>query len=184
MERKLKTKELTRVALFVALITVGAFIKIPIPNMPFTLQFLFTNLAGIVLGSSLGAFSIIIYILLGLIGVPVFTSGGGPAYIFMPTFGYLLGFVVGTFLGGKYLEINGYELKNILIASIINLFFVYLLGMIYYYGISNFYLQTPFSVKNVFIYCFLLAVPGDLFLCIVSTLSGQKIIKALGGKIK
>lgn len=181
MESRIKTMSLTRVALFVALIALGAFIKIPVPNMPFTLQFLFTNLAGIILGSQLGALSVGVYILLGLIGIPVFTGGGGPAYILMPTFGYLIGFVVGTYLGGRYLEINGYSSKNIFISSIINLFFVYLFGMVYYYMISNFYIGTPFSVKNVILYCFLLAVPGDLFLCLVSTISGKKILKALGG---
>ncbi|WP_455257456.1 biotin transporter BioY [Peptoniphilus asaccharolyticus] len=181
MESRVRTLSLTRVALFVALIAIGAFIKIPVPNMPFTLQFLFTNLAGIILGSQLGALSVGVYVLLGLIGVPVFTSGGGPGYILMPTFGYLIGFIVGTYLGGRYLEKRGYESKDIFISSVINLFFVYLFGMVYYYLISNFYLNVPFSVKNVILYCFLLAVPGDIFLCFVSTISGKKIVKALGG---
>lgn len=180
MQRRLKTSELTRVSMFVALIAIGAFIKIPIPNMPFTLQFLFTNLASILLGANLGTCSVIIYIILGLIGIPVFTSGGGPAYIFMPTFGYLLGFVVGTFLGGKYLEIKGYSLKNIFISSLLNLMVVYAIGMAYYYFITNFYLKTPFSIKSLIIYCFLLAVPGDIFLCVVSSFVGNKITKLTG----
>ena len=75
--RRLSTRELTMTALFVTLITAGAFIRVPLPNCPFTLQILFTTLAGIILGSRLGAISVGIYIILGLIGVPVFTSGGG-----------------------------------------------------------------------------------------------------------
>ena len=63
-------------ALFAALIAVGAFIKIPVPFVPFTLQLLFTTLAGIVLGPKYGALSVGVYILIGLCGVPIFTQGG------------------------------------------------------------------------------------------------------------
>ena len=94
---RITTRQLTMTALFVALIAVGAFIRVPLPNCPFTLQILFTTLAGIVLGSRLGATSVGIYIVLGLIGVPIFTSGGGPGYILQPTFGYLIGFMVGRY---------------------------------------------------------------------------------------
>ena len=55
-------------ALFAALIAVGAFIKIPVPFVPFTLQLLFTTLAGIVLGPKYGALSVGVYILIGLCG--------------------------------------------------------------------------------------------------------------------
>ena len=65
---RITTRQLTMTALFVALIAVGAFIRVPLPNCPFTLQILFTTLAGIVLGSRLGAASVGIYIVLGLLG--------------------------------------------------------------------------------------------------------------------
>lgn len=98
------TRQLTMTALFVALIAVGAFIRVPLPNCPFTLQILFTTLAGMVLGSRLGAASVGIYIILGLVGVPIFTSGGGPSYILQPTFGYLIGFMVGAYAVGRIAE--------------------------------------------------------------------------------
>ena len=97
---KLNTKSLILCSLFAALIAVGAFIKIPIPVVPFTLQVLFTTLAGLLLGPRLGAISVGIYILIGLVGLPVFTQGGGPSYIFQPTFGYLIGFLIGTYITG------------------------------------------------------------------------------------
>ena len=53
-------------AIFTALIAIGAFIRIPVPVVPFTLQFLFTTLAGVLLGSRLVAISVILYIVLGL----------------------------------------------------------------------------------------------------------------------
>ena len=87
-----KTRSLVYCALFTALIAVGAFIKIPIPVVPFTLQYLFTMLAGILLGSRLGSLSVLAYMILGLIGLPIFSEGGGIGYVFKPSFGYIIGF--------------------------------------------------------------------------------------------
>ena len=72
-----RTKNLMYCSLFTALIAVGAFIKIPIPVVPFTLQFFFTTLAGLLLGSKMGAVSVIAYMVLGLVGLPIFSEGGG-----------------------------------------------------------------------------------------------------------
>ena len=72
-----RTKNLMYCSLFTALIAVGAFIKIPIPVVPFTLQFLFTTLAGLLLGSKMGAVSVIAYMVLGLVGLTIFSEGGG-----------------------------------------------------------------------------------------------------------
>lgn len=55
----MKTKGVIYCGLFTALIAVGAFIKIPIPVVPFTLQYLFTMLAGLLLGSRLGTVSVL-----------------------------------------------------------------------------------------------------------------------------
>lgn len=64
-----KTKTLIYCSLFTALIAVGAFIKIPVPVVPFTLQYLFTMLAGLLLGSRRGTISVVAYMLLGLAGL-------------------------------------------------------------------------------------------------------------------
>ena len=69
-----KTKQLVFCSLFTALIAVGAFIKIPVPVVPFTLQYLFTMLAGLILGPRLGTISVTAYMLLGLAGLPIFTE--------------------------------------------------------------------------------------------------------------
>ena len=68
-------------AMFVALVAAGAFIRIPVGTDVYTLQFLFTLLAGLLLGPRLGATAVATYILLGLVGVPIFASGGGPGYV-------------------------------------------------------------------------------------------------------
>lgn len=84
---KFTIRELVLCGLFIALITIGTLIRIPIGSDFYTLQFLFTLLAGLVLG----ALAVAAYVLLGLIGVPVFASGGGPAYLVQPTFGICWG---------------------------------------------------------------------------------------------
>ena len=80
-----RSRDMALVALFAALTAVGAFIRIPVPVVPFTLQFLFTNLAGLLLGAKRGAAAVCVYMAAGLIGVPVFTQGGGPWYVMNPT---------------------------------------------------------------------------------------------------
>ncbi|MFQ5769363.1 MAG: biotin transporter BioY, partial [bacterium] len=87
-------------SLFAALTAAGAFIKIPLPYVPITLQTFFVLLAGLVLGPKFGALSQIIYLAVGLLGVPIFAHGGGPGYILQPTFGYLLGYPIAAFVIG------------------------------------------------------------------------------------
>ena len=144
--RKLNTKSLILCSLFAALIAVGAFIKIPVPIVPFTLQVLFSTLAGLLLGPRLGVISVGIYLLLGLVGLPIFTKGGGPSYIFQPTFGYLIGFLIGVYVTGSIAhKTKNPSLKRLITASLVGLTIVYIIGMIYYYLIANFYLNTPLT---------------------------------------
>lgn len=175
-----KTRDLILCAMFVALIAVGAFIKIPIPVVPFTLQFLFTMLAGLLLGGKLGAFAVCIYIVMGLLGLPVFTEGGGLAYVLKPSFGYIIGFAVGAYVTGAIANGTsrpGY--RRLLCANFIGLGIVYLFGMVYYYLISNFYLGTPIGLWPLFLYCFILAVPGDIALCILGAILGKRLIPVM-----
>ncbi len=167
-------------ALFAALIAVGAFIRIPVPVVPFTLQFFFTTLAGMFLGPRLGAASVLVYLALGLAGLPIFAQGGGPGYVLIPSFGYLIGFAAGTFLTGKLLE--GWSrpsLTRLLLAALAGLAAVYLLGMVYYYIICNYVIHTPIAFWPLFLYCFVLAVPGDLALCILCAALGKRLIPSV-----
>lgn len=119
------------VSLFAALTATGAFISIPIGLVPISLQNLFTFLSGMVLGSKLGALSQLIYILLGAIGLPVFSGfRGGLGVLFGPTGGFLFGFVISAYVVGKLIE----QLKenNICLhfaAGCLGVFIIYITGV-------------------------------------------------------
>lgn len=87
-----RTLRLVRIAIFVALIIVGAFVKFPIGIVPVSMQFAFCMFASLMLGGLDSFICVAIYIVMGLIGIPVFSAGGGFAYVLQPTFGYILGF--------------------------------------------------------------------------------------------
>lgn len=172
-----KTQKLILCGLFTALIAVGAFIRIPIPVVPFTLQFLFTTLAGLLLGGKLGCISVTAYILMGLFGLPIFAEGGGFAYVLKPSFGYIIGFAVAAYVTGAVAnQVKQPSYKRLLAASFIGLFIVYLFGMVYYYLISDLYLGNPIGLWPLFLYCFILAVPGDIVLCIVGSVLAKRLI--------
>ena len=97
-------RDFSLIALMAALTAVGAFITVPIPPVPFSLQIFFAILSGALLGSKKGAAAVGIYVLLGLCGLPVFTKGAGISYLLQPTFGYLAGFIVGAWVCGKIIE--------------------------------------------------------------------------------
>lgn len=172
-----KTKNLILCSIFIPMIVAGAFIKIPVPIVPFTLQFLFTMMAGLLLGGKLGAVSVGVYILMGLLGLPVFAEGGGIAYILKPSFGYIIGFAVASYITGTIAhKVANPDYKRLLTANFIGLGIVYLFGMSYYYLISSFYLGNPIGLWPLFLYCFILAVPGDIVLCFLAAFLGKKMI--------
>lgn len=176
MRQKITIQEMTLCAIFTALTAVGAFIKIPIPYVPFTLQFLFTMLAGLLLGGRLGAVSVGAYALLGLVGLPIFAEGGGFWYLLKPSFGYIIGFVLGSYVTGKLTEERkNWSFGKILLANFIGLAIVYGMGMVYYYVICNFVIGTLIAVWPLFLYCFLLAVPGDILLCFVAAFLAKRL---------
>ena len=169
--RRISTQELVLGGVFTTLIAVGAFIKIPVPVVPFTLQFLFTMLAGLLLGGRRGAMSVCVYILLGLSGLPVFAEGGGFWYILKPSFGYLLGFMLAAYVTGRMVERRARLSTGWVIAvNFLGLFIVYAAGMIYYYVICNYVIDTPIALGPLFLYCFVLAVPGDICLCVLAAI--------------
>ena len=96
----MKARNIAMTGVLVALFAVSAFIRIPMPAMPFTLQVLVILLAPMLMGAKVSFAAVALYIVLGLAGLPVFASGGGPAYVLVPSFGFLIGFMFSTIPNG------------------------------------------------------------------------------------
>lgn len=170
-----KTKTQILCALFAALIAIGAFLRVPVPLVPFTLQFLFTTLAGLLLGKKPAVPLCGFMYCWDLWDCPYLPKAGGISYIFKPTFGYLIGFGLGAYVTGLLTEQNT-SYKQLLLANFAGLLVVYLCGMAYYAAISAFYLHNPIGLWPLFLYCFLLAVPGDIVLCVVAAVLAKRLI--------
>ncbi len=113
-----------------ALTVVGSYLQIPLGPVPIVLANLFVLLAGLLLGSRWGAVSIALYLLLGLIGLPVFAGGaGGPAALVGPTGGYLFGYLVAAFLTGLISESGRSGPLRDVLALIVGALSIYLLGI-------------------------------------------------------
>lgn len=175
-----KMKFLILSAFFAALIAIGGFIKIPMPGIPFTLQFLFTNFAALLLGKKYGAFSCFIYMALGLIGLPIFTQGGGFGYLLKPSFGYILGFIAGAYVCGLVVEkAKVKSFKTYILASVLNMLTVYIIGMAYFAMIMGVYMGQPKSLGYIVVYCGLVFIPGDLLSGILSSALCKRLSVAI-----
>lgn len=176
----MKVQNLVLAGMFAALTAIGAFIKIPIPFVPFTLQFFFVLLAGSLLGSRAGMLSQLGYIITGLLGIPIFAYGGGPAYILQPTFGYLLGYIFTAYAVGRLTEGNpAPSFFNFLRANLLGVIITYFFGVTYLYGIINLVLDQALSFKNALWFGAIVCSPGDILLSIVAARVSVKILKSL-----
>ena len=130
------------IAVFTALIIVGGLISVPIPftQVEVSLQTLFVITAGLLLGGRDGALAVIVYLAMGLLGLPVFTQGGGLAYVFKPSFGYLIGFPIGALVSGAMCG----RLKNVtrgkaFLCALAGMIPIYVFGVTYQVLILYYY---------------------------------------------
>jgi biotin transport system substrate-specific component len=176
MQQRTTTLSLVMIAMFAALTAIGAFIKVPLPVVPFTLQIVFVFLAGCLLGSRNGILSQLVYIGIGLAGLPVFTQGGGITYVLQPTFGYLIGFAAAAYLIGWMLERTERPTKKHFIgANIAGLFVIYAIAVPYLYVSLNVWLDIDTSWSHVFLVGFLGSIVADFCLAIVTALLAERL---------
>ncbi len=177
-------RSLTVCGLFAALITAGAYITIPIPYVPITLQTFFVMMAGLLLGKKLGGIAVTVYVVLGLIGLPVFAGGaGGIGYIMHPTFGYILGFIPAAYVTGflsRQLASKG--IAGSFFACFAGTIVIYLVGVPFLYLVKNFYLGVSMSLISALKYGFLLTLPGDIIKCALACAASRKILPAIGDR--
>jgi len=166
-------------SLFGALTALGAYIIIPLPPVPITLQTLFLGLAGTLLGGRLGALSQVVYLLLGVLGLPVFAGGkAGLGVLFGPTGGYLIGFVAAAFVIGKLSSIK----KNsgfawLCFSLVVGTAVLYTLGVLQLSLVAR---LAPLKALAVGVLPFL---PGDGIKILLTAWIALKLRDRLGGKL-
>lgn len=136
----MKTKMMILCALFAALTAVCSMISIPLPftPVPINLATLSVFLAGGLLGSRYGALSQLVYVLLGAIGLPVFSGfTGGFGIIAGPTGGYIIGYIAAAWLIGFLTEKLGRDFYKIIISMIEGLIVCYTLGTLWFMYITS-----------------------------------------------
>ena len=168
----MRTRQLVLTALFAALTAIGAFLKIPIPieGIPaITLQFFFTAMAGILLGAKFGALSQAVYVLLGLVGLPIFTMGGGFSYVLQPSFGFLVGLIPSAWVVGTLCK-KAEKFVPMALGILAGLAVLYVIGTPYMGLICDLYLGKSMTVWQIVRAGCLLYLPGDVLKIVVCTL--------------
>lgn len=161
MQIQNKTRELVYAALFAGIMAVlGLMPPIPLPiGVPITLQTFGVMLAGALLGKRVGSISMLLFILLVAIGLPVLSGGrGGIAILLGPTGGYIFSWPLAAFLIGLWVE---HYWKRIRILSLFIANFLFGIIVVYIFGIAYFVLVTDVEI-GVAIIGNLVFVPGDL----------------------
>lgn len=160
-----KTAEMTKMALMVAMNCVSAYIIIPLPFSlsPLALQTMIVNLTGYVLNAKQAFMTMLVYLLVGLAGVPVFTGGSaGPGKLFGPTGGYIIGFLftavfLAYFRGEKY-SFKRYALLGCVIG----------IPLIYVFGVVQLKLITGMGWDKAIMTGALPFIPLDIVKCLAA----------------
>ena len=164
------TRQITLCALFAALITIGTYIKIPTPLLPLTFQTLFVVLSGLVLGRKYGALSVCVYVIAGVIGLPVFTGSA-----LNPTFGYIVGFIPGAWIAGYIAERFAPKFMTWFLGAVAGIAVIYAFGIPYYYLMSKYYIGNELGAKTLLMYFVLMPIPGDVAKSILAGLIVKRL---------
>lgn len=172
---KLTTKDITQIGMFTALTAIGAFISIPIGPVPITLQSFFVLLSGIILGSRKAMYSQIAYVLLGLVGLPIFAGFTGGLQTFAkPSFGFLIGYIATAYCVGKIVEKENTAI-NFSYAVLVGTVVLYAIGIPYMYYILNIMLVRNFSIIQILSMGMFMFIPGDTLKAVIAVFIGKKL---------
>jgi biotin transport system substrate-specific component len=171
--------------MFAALMMIGANITafapfLTVGGVPITLQTFFALLAGLILGSRLGAISMTVYMFVGLAGAPVFAKfSGGFGSIISPTFGFIISFIFVAYVVGKIVEKNGH-LYSYIFAALVGCVINYLFGTNWMYFAYKLWAAAPdaFTYKIAWLWM-VPPLPKDIFLSVLAGIFGHRMYKVL-----
>ncbi|MDR2513724.1 MAG: biotin transporter BioY [Christensenellaceae bacterium] len=163
--RKIRIRDLTLCALFAALSAIFSQLSLPIGPVPINLTHLSIFLAAGLLGANLGALSQLAFVLLGIVGLPVFSGfSGGLSVLLGPTGGFIAGYIACAYVAGLVIERFGHKLPSALLAMVLGLVVTYALGLAW------FMYSTGSSLAASLPLCVLPFLPGDAAKILVSAL--------------
>ena len=156
-----QTNKATKILLIVLassiLLTISAKIKIPFYPVPMTMQTFVVLLVGVTFGWKIGVATISLYLFEGVIGLPVFAGtpekGVGLVYFTGPTMGYLIGFLVATFLSGYLKPINNLFTKTL--SAIIFSYPLFIFLGLFVFEVLGFNLEPTLLGKSLYLTCLL-----------------------------
>lgn len=178
--KRTNIKEITLIGLMAAILCVVAPFSIPIPFSVVPISF--TNLAiyfaVFILGWKKGTISYLIYFLLGFVGLPVFSGfSGGPAKVFGPTGGYLIGFIILAIISGYFIEKFKGKVYMYVVGMSLGLVITYILGTTW----------LSYQLELTFIKGLMMGVvpylPGDILKIVIATIVGPTLRASLYGKV-
>ena len=168
---------LAEIAMFTALMAVGARISIPFYPVALTFQTVIAVLSGILLGAKKGAAAMLVYAFIGLTGLPVFTGGGGIFYVVKPSFGYILGFIASAVVGGLICNKPTFSLRRGMIAALCAMAADYLIGILYFIAVWQ--LSGYAGLGMAILTYNVLYIPKDLFLCLLAVIPAKRLAPAV-----
>lgn len=177
---KLTIKDQVQIALFTALIAISSIIVIPTGIVPITLQVFFVLITALLLTRLQSVFVMLLYMILGLIGMPVFAGGsGGVQSIFSPAFGYVIGFIIIAFLIGTFVQSKRGDLQfsQALVVSIIGVLVLYVIGITYTYFILKYVSNAPVPYSILVKTNLVTFFPIDLIKSVVASMIVLRIQK-------
>lgn len=171
---KFSIKHVVLGGIFTALLAISAFIRIPMPLVPITLQLEMAILAGLLLGPRLAFCSTFLYLFLGLIGLPIFAGGGGFSYVLRPSFGYILGFCAASVAVGLLTK-KATSYLRLLLASFAGIAVIYFFGVTYYALLGLFLVREPLGFWPLMVNYVLIFLPTDIPLCTLVALLAYRV---------
>ena len=173
-----KTLHLIHIAMFSALMAIGANISafLIIGGVPITLQTFFAILAGILLGSRMGAFSMIVYAFIGLAGVPVFAGfSGGMDTLISPTFGFIVSFVFIAYVTGMIVQ-KFPSRKGFIAAALAGTAVNYFIGTNWMYAAYKLWFAAPEGFTYQLAWAWMaVPLPKDLILAVLAGIFGYRL---------
>jgi biotin transporter BioY/septal ring factor EnvC (AmiA/AmiB activator) len=160
----MKIKYFVTAGLMAALTAISGWIRISVFPVPFTLQTLMVYLAGDILDAKTAVLSQALFLLIGLSGIPVFASGGGPGYLLNPAFGYLLGFPVAAGLISMILNKTGSppSFFRFFLVNGTGMLIILFSGAVYMFFCLNFILGKEISFGRAITGGFLIFLPVEM----------------------